>query len=114
MRYWELRRDWKYTLDGAEYVIPEGFLTNGATIPSFLRIFLSPVGSMFIGSIVHDYQYLYGKCRSLDGERDLEITRKTSDEIFRCINERENVGGVLRFIVHWSLRFFGSGFWGHS
>ena len=38
-RNWELVQDWKYNIDGVEYVIPKGFQFDGASIPKFLRTF---------------------------------------------------------------------------
>ena len=38
-----LTKDWKYNIDGTEYVIPTGFQFDGASIPKFLRTFFSPV-----------------------------------------------------------------------
>ena len=32
-RNWELTKDWKYNIDGTEYVIPAGFVFDGASIP---------------------------------------------------------------------------------
>ena len=43
-RNWILTDDWKYNIDGTEYVIPAGFQFDGASIPKFLRAFFSPVG----------------------------------------------------------------------
>ena len=38
-RNWELVQDWKYNLNGSDYVIPKGFQFDGASIPKFLRTF---------------------------------------------------------------------------
>jgi len=43
-RNWVIVEDWKYNLNGTEYVIPAGFQFDGASIPKFLRTFFSPVG----------------------------------------------------------------------
>ena len=47
-RNWELVQDWKYNLNGTEYVIPKGFQFDGASIPKFLRTFFSPVGVLLM------------------------------------------------------------------
>ena len=41
-RNWIVTEDWKYNIDGEEYVIPAGFQFDGASIPKFLRSFFSP------------------------------------------------------------------------
>ena len=58
-RNWTITKDWKYKIDGNEYVIPKGFQFDGASIPKFLRTFFSPVGVLLIGGLVHDYMYKY-------------------------------------------------------
>ena len=58
-RNWILTEDWKYNIDGTEYVIPAGFQFDGASIPKFLRTFFSPVGVLLMGGLVHDYAYKY-------------------------------------------------------
>ena len=58
-RNWEITKDWHYTIDGIDYVIPAGFSFDGASIPKFLRTFFSPVGVLLVGGLVHDYAYKY-------------------------------------------------------
>ncbi len=62
-RNWVIVEDWKYNLNGTEYVIPAGFQFDGASIPKFLRTFFSPVGVLLIGGLVHDYMYKYTACK---------------------------------------------------
>ena len=40
VRTWELAKDFKYELDGTKYVIPEGFVFDGASVPKFLACLL--------------------------------------------------------------------------
>ena len=58
-RNWEITKDWKYKINDIEYIIPEGFVFDGASIPKFLRTFFSPVGVLLMGGLVHDYVYKY-------------------------------------------------------
>ena len=51
-RNWELVEDWRYNINGKDYVIPAGFQFDGASIPKFLRTFFSPVGVLLIGGLV--------------------------------------------------------------
>ena len=62
-RNWEITKDWKYKINGNEYIIPAGFVFDGASIPKFLRTFFSPVGVLLIGGLVHDYMYKYTHCK---------------------------------------------------
>ena len=86
-RNWELTKDWKYNIDGTEYVIPAGFQFDGASIPKFLRTFFSPVGVLLIGGLVHDYAYKYKTLLKVNKKETMgELTQKRADEIFRDIN----------------------------
>jgi hypothetical protein len=70
-RNWVITKDWKYKIDGNEYVIPKGFQFDGASIPKFLRTFFSPVGVLLIGGLVHDYMYKYSALKSVQAKKVL-------------------------------------------
>ena len=70
-RNWTVKKDWKYNIDGVEYVIPEGFQFDGASIPKFLRTFFSPVGVLLIGGLVHDYAYKYKTLLEVDKKKTM-------------------------------------------
>jgi hypothetical protein len=99
-RNWELTKDWKYNIDGTEYVIPAGFQFDGASIPKFLRTFFSPVGVLLIGGLVHDYAYKYKTLLKANKKDTMgELTQKRADEIR---------------LAYWSLRLGGFVAWnGH-
>ena len=114
-RNWVLTDDWKYNIDGTEYVIPEGFQFDGASIPKFLRSFFSPVGVLLIGGLVHDYAYKY-KTLLKKNKKDTmgELTQKRADEIFRDINIIVNGFYTMNRLAYWSLRIGGFMAWnGH-
>ena len=114
-RNWILKEDWKYNIDGTEYVIPAGFEFAGASIPKFLRTFFSPVGVLLIGGLVHDYAYKY-KTLLKKNKKDTmgEITQKKADEIFRDINIIVNGFYTMNRLAYWSLRLGGFVAWnGH-
>ena len=114
-RNWILTEDWKYNIDGEEYVIPAGFQFDGASIPKFLRTFFSPVGVLLIGGLVHDYAYKY-KTLLKKNKKDTmgELTQKRADEIFRDINIVVNGFYSMNWLSYWSLRLGGFVAWnGH-
>ena len=114
-RNWVLTEDWKYNIDGEEYVIPSGFQFDGASIPKFLRTFFSPVGVLLIGGLVHDYAYKY-KTLLKKNKKDTmgELTQKRADEIFRDINIIVNGFYTMNRLAYWSLRIGGFVAWnGH-
>ena len=114
-RNWVLTDDWKYNIDGEEYVIPEGFQFDGASIPKFLRSFFSPVGVLLMGGLVHDYAYKY-KTLLKKNKKDTmgDLTQKRADEIFRDINVIVNGFYTMNRLAYWSLRIGGFVAWnGH-
>ena len=114
-RNWVLTEDWKYNIDGEEYVIPSGFQFDGASIPKILRTFFSPVGVLLMGGLVHDYAYKY-KTLLKKNKKDTmgELTQKRADEIFRDINIIVNGFYTMNRLAYWSLRIGGFVAWnGH-
>ena len=113
-RNWILVDDWKYNINGEEYVIPAGFQFDGASIPKFLRTFFSPVGVLLIGGLVHDYAYKYA-CLQRTGKGALLIVdQKRADEIFRDICIEVNGFYSMNYLAYWSLRIGGFVAWnGH-
>ena len=114
-RNWEITKDWKYNIDGTEYVIPAGFTFDGASIPKFLRTFFSPVGVLLIGGLVHDYAYKYKTLLEVNKKKTMgELTQKRADEIFRDINIIVNGFYAMNYLAYWSLRIGGFVAWnGH-
>ena len=112
---WILVDDWKYNVNGQEYVIPEGFQFDGASIPKFLRTFFSPVGVLLIGGLVHDYAYKYKTLLKKNKKTTMgDLTQKQADEIFRDINIIVNGFYVMNYLSYYSLRLGGFLAWnGH-
>ena len=114
-RNWVLTEDWKYNIDGEEYVIPSGFQFDGASIPKFLRTFFSPVGVLLMGGLVHDYAYKYKTLLKKNKKDTMGVlTQKRADEIFRDINIIVNGFYTMNILAYWSLRIGGFVAWnGH-
>jgi len=114
-RNWKITKDWHYTIDGKDYVIPAGFTFDGASIPKFMRTFFSPVGVLLVGGLVHDYAYKYKTLLEKDKKTTMgELTQKRADEIFRDINCNVNGFYTMNYLAYWSLRLGGFVAWnGH-
>ena len=114
-RNWTIIKDFKYSINGTNYVIPKGFSFDGASIPKFLRTFFSPVGVLLIGGLVHDYMYKYSACKSADKKGQLLLVdQKKADQIFRDINIEVNGFYFMNYLAYWSLRLGGFVAWnGH-
>jgi len=114
-RHWEIANDFEYELNGNKFVIPAGFKFDGASIPKFLHPFLSPVGVLLIGGLIHDYAYKYQTLLKSNRKDTLGvITQKEADIIFRDINIEINGFFLMNYLAYWSLRLGGFMAWnGH-
>ena len=114
-RQWEIVEDWHYSLGGKFYVVPAGFQFDGASVPKFLATFLSPVGVLLMGGLVHDYAYKYETLLHKNKKDTLGvISQKRADEIFRDININVNGFYVMNYLAYYSLRLGGFMAWnGH-
>ena len=110
-RHWEIVKDFDFTLEGKKYVIPAGFKFDGASIPKFLHMFLSPVGVLLIGGLVHDYGYKYETLLKKDGKTIGKKSQKWMDMAFRDINIEVNGFYFLNYLAYWALRIGGFVAW---
>lgn len=86
--------------DFDKILVPQWFITNGASVPPLIRKIVSPTGSMFRAAVVHDYLY-YSQIR----------TRKASDRIFSKIVLDDTGSRLLSLSAYIGLRCFGGRFW---
>ena len=114
-RKWRITQNFNYKIKGQEYIIPKGFEFDGASVPKFLATFLSPVGVLLIGGLVHDYMYKYTACKPSTSKGSLLIVdQKKADQIFRDINIEVNGFYFMNYLAYWSLRIGGFVAWnGH-
>ena len=67
--------------------------------------FLSPVGVLLIGGLVHDYAYKYATLLRQNKKETMGvISQKKADEIFRDINIGVNGFYLMNYLAYWSLR----------
>ena len=112
VRTWEVADDWAFKIDGQWYVIPQGFVFDGASIPKFLHTWLSPTGVLLMGGLVHDYAYKYATLLKSGQKKTMgTITQKKADEIFRDINIEQNGFHLLNKLAYWALRIGGFVAW---
>ena len=111
-RHWEIAEDFEFDLLGEKFVIPAGFKFDGASIPKFLHPFLSPVGVLLIGGLIHDYAYKFETLLRQNKKDTLGvISQKRADEIFRDINIGVNGFYLMNYLAYWSLRLGGFMAW---
>lgn len=108
VRKWRITQNFHYRIKGNSYVIPKGFEFDGASVPKFLATFLSPVGVLLIGGLIHDYAYKYAALKPKnDSDPILMLDQKEADKIFRDINIEINGFHFLNYLAYWALRIGG-------
>jgi hypothetical protein len=111
VRKWRITQNFNYELRGVEYVIPKGFEFDGASVPKFLATFLSPVGVLLIGGLIHDYAYKYAALKPRKDGPIMLLDQKGADKIFRDINIEVNGFKFLNYLAYWALRIGGFVAW---
>lgn len=99
-RRWKFTKSWYFYCKplSITFFIPRGYIINGANIPAWAQGIFSPVGFLFIGSILHDYFYDKGFYYSLNnffGKQTggikacskIEITKETADMYLKQISK---------------------------
>ena len=110
-RHWEITKDFTYSIRGDNYVIPKGFKFDGASVPKFLGQFLSPVGVLLIGGLIHDYGYKYETLLLKNGKTIGKRSQKWMDITFRDINIEVNGFYFMNYLAYWALRLGGFVAW---
>jgi len=110
-RHWIVSKDFVFKIDEVEYVIPKGFKFDGASTPKFLHTWLSPVGVLLMGGLVHDYAYKYATLKRKGKGTYGILTQKEADVIFRDINIEINGFHFLNYLAYWALRLGGFVAW---
>ena len=114
VRHWEITKDFYFSLKGEEYVIPQGFEFDGASVPKFLAMWLSPTGVLLMGGLIHDYGYKYGTLLRNDRTSIGSKSQKWMDTLFRDICIEQNGFKLLNYLAYWALRVGGFVAWnGH-
>ena len=114
VRHWEITKDFYFSLKGEEYVIPQGFEFDGASVPKFLAMWLSPTGVLLMGGLIHDYGYKYGTLLRSDRTSIGDKSQKWMDTLFRDICIEQNGFKLLNYLAYWALRLGGFVAWnGH-
>ena len=106
-RHWEVVKNFNYSINKQNFVIPKGFKFDGASVPKFLAQFLSPVGVLLIGGLIHDYGYKYETLLLKNGKTIGIRSQQWMDKTFRDINIEVNGFYFLNYLAYWALRIGG-------
>lgn len=107
-REYRLDHDWtvEFELKGLkhEITVPQGYITDGASVPRILWPLVRPDGLVRAGSVLHDY--LYG-LRGFSAKQGFHFTRRECDIIFRDIMKECGVSWLKRGTMYNAVRLFG-------
>lgn len=106
-RKWEISRDWAFSIDDKKYIIPEGFIFDGASIPKYFWNWLSPVGILLVPGLIHDWLYANESFLQVNRSLGFKKTQKECDEIFRDTAISVNGFYYINWIAYYALRLFG-------
>jgi hypothetical protein len=111
-RKWEIVSDYHYVVDGKELVIPKGFIFDGASVPKFLHTWLSPMGVLLVGGLIHDYGYKYQTLLCKGKKKHIGMkTQKELDIIFRDVNIIQNGFRLINYLAYYGLKLGGFAAW---
>lgn len=101
-----LRGDLVYESDilGASVTVPEGTMSDGASVPQFFWNRYPPFGQYLNAAVVHDWYCILGHA----GKSPVDF--KTAALIFREAMAVEGVGKWKRNVMYQAVRWFGPRF----
>jgi len=118
-RRWLIVQDWRHQLpDHTICLIPKGTVIDGASVPRPFNALVSPTGSLFIPSIIHDFgyqcDYLLVDEDSVIEKRHENAGRKHWDDLFFTVAEQHGQRSTAYHRMIWAtIRMFGGIAWSH-
>lgn len=110
-RKWKLLEDFTYIIGEGSFVdVPEGFITDFASIPRALWSVLPPTGRYGKAAVVHDWLYFDGRIEDHEA-RMVPISRRDADHIFREAMADLGVPKALRWTIWTAVRTGGGSIW---
>ncbi len=91
--------DSDYGTDGITVLVPQGTVTDFASVPRWLWWLYPPDGPWQAAAVVHDYLYASSAC-----------SRFLADAIFRAAMEADGVPWWRAAILYYAVRIFGRAF----
>jgi len=112
-RDYRLAEDWIYRLPTGELIcIRADFVFDGASIPRFAWLFLTPIGILLIPGLLHDYAYKFMLLRAPDGTVAIAFpTRRSADRMFLEVCHITNGLLLLDLLCTLIVRLFGGIAW---
>ena len=108
-----LNRDFVVYINGIKYIVPEGYITDLASIPGPLRLWYHPTDPIVCNAATfHDrcYSHWY-KGHLADGHWRYGVSKKFADNAFRAIMKHDGANKFETTTFHWGVKNFGRGGW---
>ncbi len=107
-KLWKIKEPVIYELgyegSGKIIKVPIEFITDGASIPWPINIFIAVWGTYGRAAVIHDYLYL---CLKTNKPHIYAKTKKEADKIFLEAMGVLHTNILLKYIMYYSVRFFG-------
>lgn len=103
---YELSEIYEFKALDNTFIIPEGYLTDGASIPRILWSFLPPNSPEYLtAAVCHDYlcELAYGSKKALNG---FKPSFKEADEVFKKHLKELGVKPYKVFILYYGVRIY--------
>jgi hypothetical protein len=94
--------------DGRVFLVPQGYMTDFASIPPIARSFVSQFGSHAEASVIHDWLYAVGYPEGSSKEA-IKQKRKDADDIMDAAMREQEVPWLQRSFIFLAVRMFGGG-----
>jgi len=110
-------QDWFYKLDESLYLIPAGFIFDGASVPRVFRSCRGPAGVLFLAALIHDWGYHHASlARCLESgdtsspcpHQPVPMKRCEIDRIFRDVSPGQQ---CMRWLSYMMVRVGGGWAW---
>lgn len=118
VRQWEVGANWTYRhSDGSTFVVPGGFLFDGASVPRVFWALLHPAGLLLVSGLIHDYAYRHEMLwRLVPGTDDqLEeygpLSKKAADCLFWEVGGDVNGVWAVNSLAFLGVWFGARGVW---
>jgi hypothetical protein len=91
-----IKKVWYLQIGDYPLEVPEGFITDLASVPRILWALFPRWGKHGFGAVIHDWLYVSG-----------EVSRAEADWIFNEMMKHYNVRRLQRYMMYWAVRAFG-------
>lgn len=105
-REWVVLAPFEWQSESMHVIVPEGFITDLASIPRGLRNLFDINGPSRRAAVLHDWLY----CAAQDADGN-SVTRKQADDLFREALAACGVNAVTRNLYWSGVRAFGWRYW---